>query len=78
MSNNIAGKVVVITGAGLPLTISNVGTVRAETARFEVTGDIIDNCDSQSRTMAAFRQVYNSHVHPDPQGGNTGTTPETA
>lgn len=36
-------------------------------------GDISD----QHSTMQSMRSTYNSHTHPDPQGGNTSTTTQT-
>lgn len=45
--------------------------VRLQTAILEVTGEIKDMCDTFGKTMQSMRQTYNSHVHNDPQGGNT-------
>ena len=60
---------VVIDGSGLPILITNTPKVRAETALFEVTGEIKDKCDSTGKTMSGMRGIYNSHTHSDPQGG---------
>jgi phage baseplate assembly protein V len=47
--------------------------VRMETPRLEVTGDIIDHCDSQGHTAANMREIYNSHTHPNVQNGPGST-----
>ena len=60
---------IVIDGAGLPITLTNAPKVRAETALFEVTGQIKDLCDTTGKTMSSMRGIYNSHTHSDPQGG---------
>jgi phage baseplate assembly protein V len=66
-----------VVGAGLPLTVTDTPKIRCETALLECTGDIRDNCDTQTRSMADMRQIYDTHTHPDPQGGSVGTTSET-
>jgi phage baseplate assembly protein V len=76
---------IVINGAGLPMIIENTPTVtvkasmkvRLETPLLEVTGDIIDNVGGNANNVAAMRSIYNSHTHPDPQGGSTGTPSAT-
>ena len=76
---------IVIDGKNLPITIENAPTVtlqntplvtmkaatkvRLETPLLEVTGDVKDNCDTQPRTIATMRQIYDTHTHNDPQGG---------
>lgn len=37
-----------------------------------VDGDITALNGSSPLTLSTFRGTYNSHTHPDPQGGNTG------
>ena len=69
---------------GLPILIEGATTVtvkasqkvRAETPRFECTGDIIDNCDAQPVTVKQLRDAYDGHKHPGVQqgGSSTGTT----
>jgi len=56
------------------VTINATNKVRMVTPRLEVTGDIIDHCDTQSHTAANMRQIYNTHTHPNVQSGpaNTG------
>ena len=57
-----------------PTAIVNSSTsVTMNTPILKVSGDILDNSATNTRTMAQMRSVYNSHTHPDPQGGNTGT-----
>lgn len=51
--------------------------VRVEAPLIECTGDIRDLCDGDGITMAQMRDIFNSHVHPDAHGGNTGTPTET-
>ena len=48
-------------------------SVTMNTPILKVSGDILDNSATNTRTMAQMRSVYNSHTHSDPQGGNTGT-----
>lgn len=57
------------------VTIKAATKIRAETPRFECTGDIVDNCDSAGRSMASERTIFNSHTHPVPnvQLGGPGT-----
>lgn len=54
---------IVINGAGKPMTITNIEKLRAETLLFECTGDIVDNCDTTGRSMAADRVIYDGHEH---------------
>jgi phage baseplate assembly protein V len=56
------------------LTIKAETKVRMETPTLEVTGNIIDNCDSNSVTVKQARDTYNLHTHSDvqPGPGNTG------
>lgn len=76
---------VVIDAAGDDVTILNAGTVtinastkvRLVTPRLEVTGEIIDRCDSDGVTMESARNVYNNHHHPVTgvqAGGSTVTS----
>ena len=54
-----------------PVTVRNATTVtvvaiekiRLETPELLVTGDITDNCDSQSSTLKDLRDAYNGHRH---------------
>ena len=49
------------------------GKVRIETPRLEVTGDVIDHCDTQNHTAANMRSIYNTHTHGGVQGGSSHT-----
>lgn len=52
--------------------------VRYETPLMEVTGEIIDRCDSGGRSMSQMRQVYDDHDHPETDnGGPTGPPNQT-
>ncbi|HGM4943585.1 phage baseplate assembly protein domain-containing protein [Serratia liquefaciens] len=71
---------------GQPVTVSNATTVtvtaiekiRLETPRLEVTGDVIDNCDSNGATLKQLRDGHNDHDHivKNVQGGNEDKTSE--
>lgn len=71
---------------GKPVTVANATTVtvtatekiRLETPRLEVTGDVIDNCDSNSATLKALRDAHNDHDHivKNVQSGNDEKTSE--
>ncbi|TSB27372.1 baseplate assembly protein [Serratia marcescens] len=71
---------------GKPVTVANATTVivtatekiRLETPRLEVTGDVIDNCDSNGATLKALRDAHNDHNHivKNVQSGNDEKTSE--
>lgn len=71
---------------GKPATVANATTVtvtatekiRLETPRLEVTGDVIDNCDSNGATLKALRDAHNDHDHivKNVQSGNDEKTSE--
>ncbi|PWC74061.1 phage baseplate assembly protein V [Azospirillum sp. TSH64] len=63
---------ITIRGAGKPVTITGTPKVRIE-ADLLVTGDIIDHCDTQTRTMKGMRDVYNGHTHSGVQTGSGST-----
>lgn len=56
------GEPVNVTGAST-VTINASDKIRAVTPLLECTGDIVDNCDTTGRSMAADRDLYNSHKH---------------
>jgi phage baseplate assembly protein V len=59
------------------VTINAAEKIRAVTPRFECTGDIVDNCDSQASSLADLRSAHDNHDHEviDVQtGGSTITT----
>lgn len=45
------------------LTVKASDKVRMETPLLEVTGDIIDTCDTNPNNMAGMRAIYNTHTH---------------
>lgn len=71
---------------GQPVTVSNATTVtvtatekiRLDTPRLEVTGDVIDNCDSNGATLKQLRDGHNDHDHivKNVQSGNDEKTSE--
>ncbi len=71
---------------GKPVTVANATTVtvtatekiRLETPRLEVTGDVIDNCDSNGATLKVLRDAHNDHDHivKNVQSGNDEKTSE--
>jgi phage baseplate assembly protein V len=75
-----AGGLVVNAG-GLPVAVNGATTVTitaateilADTPIFKCTGDILDNCNSNTRTVAGMRTVANGHTHkvPNVQGGSS-------
>ncbi|CAL8474568.1 phage baseplate assembly protein V [Caballeronia sp. S22] len=62
---------IVVEAKGQPVTVNDATTVvinaatkvRMVTPRLECTGDIIDNCDTNTRTMSGMRAVANGHTH---------------
>ncbi|WP_245623696.1 phage baseplate assembly protein V [Paraburkholderia nodosa] len=46
------------------VTINAATKVRMVTPLLECTGDIVDNCDTTGRSMAADRALYDEHKHP--------------
>lgn len=56
------GQPVTVTGA-TTVTINAATKVRMVTPRLECTGDIVDNCDTIGRSMAADRVIFNEHEH---------------
>jgi len=49
--------------------------VRIETTRLEVTGDIVDNVDTDGQSMADMRETYNIHKHPENDSGGPTDEP---
>lgn len=66
-------KIVLKRGGIIEVTAST--KVRMVTPKLEVTGDIIDNCDTQPRTMAGMRQIYNIHTHAENDSGGPTDNP---
>lgn len=51
------------------ITINASTKVRLVTPRLEVTGDVIDHCDSQTATLKDLRDAYDAHKHRDVVAG---------
>lgn len=66
-------KIVLKRGGIIEVTAST--KVRMVTPKLEVTGDIIDNCDTQPRTVAGMRQIYNTHTHAENDSGGPTDNP---
>lgn len=62
---------IVIEANGTPVTIANATTITAQASikmivdapLLECTGDILDNCNTQTETMAGQRAAWNAHTH---------------
>ncbi|EIC3243782.1 phage baseplate assembly protein [Escherichia coli] len=79
---------IVVEASGQPVTVNSATTlsvtategVTLETPLLKVTGDITDNCESNSTTLKALREAYNTHTHPVSgveSGGSTVTSQAT-
>lgn len=55
---------IVVNGGGNPITFTNTPEVIADTPLLKCKGDILDNYETNTRTVAGMRQVANSHTHP--------------
>ncbi|MFP3274687.1 MAG: phage baseplate assembly protein V [Paraburkholderia sp.] len=72
---------IVVNANGQPVTVNGSTTVTivaateiiADTPLLKCTGDILDNCDTNTRTMAGMRTVANGHTHKvmNVQGGSS-------
>lgn len=71
------GKPVIVANA-TTVTVTATEKIRLETPRLEVTGDVIDNCDSNGATLKALRDAHNTHDHvvKNVQSGNDEKTSE--
>ncbi|MBK5075083.1 phage baseplate assembly protein [Budviciaceae bacterium CWB-B4] len=60
------------------VTINATDSVLMKTPILKTTGDIVDNCESNTQTLKALRDAYNQHAHPvkNVQGGNLTITSE--
>ncbi|MGU7784877.1 phage baseplate assembly protein V [Burkholderia sp. PU8-34] len=72
------GQAVTVNDAST-VTINAATKIRFVTPRLECTGDIVDNCDTTGRSMAADRQIFDSHDHDvrNVQGGTDTRTSNT-
>ncbi len=59
-------------------TITAAVGVKVDTPLFEVTGDILDNCESNTTSMKIGREIYNAHKHTEVSAGTavSGTPDE--
>ncbi|WP_097425254.1 phage baseplate assembly protein domain-containing protein [Escherichia coli] len=84
----LGGDGIVVEAAGQPVTVNSATTlevtatdgVTLKTPSLKVTGDITDNCESNSTTLKALREAYNDHTHPVSSvesGGSTVTSQAT-
>ncbi|MDR5757030.1 phage baseplate assembly protein V [Caballeronia sp. LZ035] len=63
----------VLDGGGKPVTITNTPEIDADTPLLKCKGDIIDNYETNTRTVAGMRAVANAHVHSGVQSGSSNT-----
>ncbi|WP_353191417.1 phage baseplate assembly protein V [Pandoraea pnomenusa] len=68
---------IVVNGGGLPMKIVNTPEVMADTPMFKCTGEILDNCNTNTRTMSGMREVANDHTHPIKNVQTGGSTLNT-
>lgn len=59
---NANGKDVEVNNA-TNITINASESILANTPLFQCTGDIVDNCNTNSSTLKALREAYNDHDH---------------
>ena len=57
------------------VTIKAGTKVRVEAPLLEVTGDIVDQCDTTPRSMRGMRETYDTHTHPENDGGGPTDAP---
>jgi len=65
---------IVVDGGGNPITFTNAPEVIADTPLLKCKGDILDNYETNTRTVAGMRQVANAHTHDVPNVQSGGTT----
>ncbi|MCY0854348.1 hypothetical protein [Cupriavidus sp. D39] len=66
------GQPVEVDGA-TTVTINAATKVRMVTPLLECTGDIIDNADTNTHTIAQMRVLYDEHTHGGVQFGSSNT-----
>ncbi|HFF1434248.1 TPA: phage baseplate assembly protein V, partial [Escherichia coli] len=70
----------VLVNSATTLEVTATDGVTLKTPSLKVTGDITDNCESNSTTLKALREAYNDHTHPVSgveSGGSTVTSQAT-
>ena len=63
------GRVIEVNTTQLLVKASD--SVRMETPILEVTGEIIDRCDTDGVSMNGMRNIYDTHTHPENNSGST-------
>ena len=63
--------------SGSSLKFHNDGTIALNATQVNITGNLvvtgdISDLNNSHGPISNFRKAYDSHVHPDPQGGNSG------
>lgn len=78
---------IVVEAKGQDVTVNNATNVtinasteiRMNTPIVKVSGDILDNCDTNTRTIAAMRGIYDSHRHGGiTPGSASSSTPDSS
>ena len=69
--DDLGTKIVLKRGNEVEITAST--KVKIITPRLEVTGDIIDNCETNTHTVKNMRDTYNLHTHDGVQSGPSNT-----
>lgn len=64
----------VVVNNATEVTVNATTKVRLVTPLLEVTGDILDNCDTNTETVANMRTIYDEHTHGDVQNGAGNTS----
>ena len=57
------------------LLVKAATMVRMETPRIEVTGEVVDRCDTDGKSMEEMRTVHDIHVHPENDNGGPTDPP---
>ena len=65
---------VTINANNAPIDITNGTTVTVHAPLLRCTGDIQDNYEHNSQTMASMRQIYDEHTHGNVQNGGGHTS----
>jgi phage gp45-like len=61
--------------AAAAVTLKSPVEVVIDAPLLRVTGDILDQSSSAGKTMAAMRQTYNTHTHPENDNGGPTNAP---
>lgn len=73
------GELWLVHQTGAFIKLHNDGTIAIQARTVSITGDLtvsgeISDLGGTHGSLDTLRQAYDRHVHPDPQGGETGTT----